>query len=137
MQVKSRKAPRPGTFPFVAAILSVLVGGSIVLTAQARRDFDVAARRYSFTVSGNDRAEIRVDQNDLVRVHFHTEDIPHSFTIEDQAGSHYRIMRRAEPGRPVSFDFRADTPGRFRFSCTLTIDPKCREMTGTIIVDPR
>jgi heme/copper-type cytochrome/quinol oxidase subunit 2 len=137
VQVKPRSMPRRPTFRVVAAILSVLVGGSIVLTAQARRDFDVAARRYSFTVGGSDRAEIRVDQNDLVRVHFHTEDIPHSFTIEDQGASHYRIMRRAEPGKPVSFDFRADTPGRFRFSCTLTIDPKCKEMTGTIIVDPR
>jgi hypothetical protein len=24
----------------------------------------------------------------------------------------------------VSFDFRADTAGRFRFFCSLTIDPK-------------
>jgi heme/copper-type cytochrome/quinol oxidase subunit 2 len=109
----------------------------VVLVAQARRDFDVVARRYTFTVSGSDRAEIHVTQNDLVRVNFSTEDIPHSFTIDDHDDSHYRIMRRAEAGKPVSFEFRADTSGRFRFYCSLTIDPKCKGMQGTLIVDPK
>jgi heme/copper-type cytochrome/quinol oxidase subunit 2 len=121
----------------LAGVLSALVTTGVLLVAQARRDFDVVARRYSFTVSGNDRAEIHVAQNDLVRVTFSTEDIPHSFTIEDHHDSHYRIMRRAEAGKPVSFEFRADAPGRFRFYCSLTIDPKCKGMSGTLIVDPK
>ena len=137
MQVQQHPTTARRTFPLIAAGLAVLLGGSIMLAAQARRDFEVTARRYAFTVGGSDRAEIRVVQNDLVRVHFRTDDIPHSFTIEDHGTSHYRIMRRAEPGKPVSFDFRADTPGRFRFTCTLTIDPRCREMEGTIIVDSK
>jgi heme/copper-type cytochrome/quinol oxidase subunit 2 len=74
-----------------------------------------------------------VRQNDLVRIHFSTEDIPHSFTIEDAP---YRIMRRAEPGKPVTFDFRADQAGRFRFFCNLTLEDGCRDMAGTLIVEP-
>jgi heme/copper-type cytochrome/quinol oxidase subunit 2 len=97
---------------------------------QARRDFTVVARRYAFSVDGRDTTEIRVMQNDLVHITFSTEDIPHSFTIEE-----YRIMRRAEPGRPVSFSFRADMPGRFRFYCNLTADARCREAQGTLIVE--
>jgi heme/copper-type cytochrome/quinol oxidase subunit 2 len=118
-------------------MLGAFVAASAILAAQARRDFDVTSRRYSYTVSGNNQAEIRVSVNDLVHVSFSTEDIPHSFTIEDHDDSHYRIMRRAEAGKPVSFDFRADTPGRFRFYCSLTVDPKCKGMNGTLIVDPK
>jgi heme/copper-type cytochrome/quinol oxidase subunit 2 len=120
----------------VGALLAVVAAG-VVVVAQARRDFDVSARRYSYRVAGSDRPEIRVNQNDLVHITFSTEDIPHSFTIRDSADSHYRIMRRAEPGRPVSFDFRADTPGSFDFFCSLTTDERCKEMHGTLIVAPR
>ena len=125
------------SLPIVAASLVAIVTTGVVLVAQARRDFDVVSRRYSFTVSGNDRAEIHVAQNDLVRINFSTEDIPHSFTIEDHEDSHYRIMRRAEAGKPVSFEFRADVSGRFRFDCSLTTDSKCKGMQGTLIVDPK
>lgn len=121
----------------IGVALAAIVGTSIVIVAQSRRDFDVSARKYSFRVSGSDNAEIRVVQNDLVHVSFTSEDIPHSFTIEDHGDSHYRIMRRAEPGKPVSFDFRADTPGRFRFYCSLTIDDKCKDMQGTLIVEAK
>jgi heme/copper-type cytochrome/quinol oxidase subunit 2 len=113
--------------------LLVAVGWSVALIAQTRRDFDVVARKYSFKVSGTSAPEIHVTQNDLVHINFSTEDIPHSFTIED---SPYRIMKRSEPGKPVSFDFRADQPGRFRFFCNLTADEKCKDMQGTLIVDP-
>jgi heme/copper-type cytochrome/quinol oxidase subunit 2 len=133
----SRRLVASRTLSVLTAILAAVVATGVVLVAQARRDFDVVARRYSFSVSGNDRAEIRVAQNDLVRVNFSTEDIPHSFTIEDHDDSHYRIMRRAEAGKPVSFEFRADATGRFRFYCSLTIDPKCKGMSGTLIVDPK
>jgi heme/copper-type cytochrome/quinol oxidase subunit 2 len=135
--MSARAASARRVLPAIATALLVIVGAAVIVVAQARRDFDIVARKYSFTVSGNERAEMRVAQNDLVHVNFSAEDIPHSFTIEDHDDSHYRIMRRAAPGKPVSFDFRADTPGRFRFYCSLTIDAKCKEMHGTLIVDPK
>ena len=121
----------------VVAVVLVLAVSSVAVFAQARRDFSVTARKYGYTVSDSSTAEIRVHQNDMVTITFSAEDIPHSFTIEDHPDSHYRIMRRAEPGKPVSFDFRADSPGRFRFYCSLTIDEKCKEMQGTLVVDPK
>jgi heme/copper-type cytochrome/quinol oxidase subunit 2 len=120
------------TFVALAVALSAFVGSSVVLLAQSRREFDVTAHKYAFRVSGTDAPEIRVRQNDLVHITFSTEDIPHSFTIEEAP---YRIMKRAEPGKPVSFDFRADHAGRFRFFCNLTVDPKCKDMEGTLIVE--
>jgi hypothetical protein len=108
-----------------------LASAGVVLVAQSRRDFDVSARKYSYRVSGSNAPEIRVQKNDLVHINFSAEDIPHSFTIDDP----YRIMRRAEPGKPVSFDFRADTPGTFDIYCNLSIDSQCaKELRGKLIV---
>jgi len=121
------------TFVAVALALSAVVTSGVLLVAQNRRDFEVVAKNYTFRVSGTNGQEIHVTQNDLVHVTFSSEDIPHSFTIEEAP---YRIMRKAEPGKPVTFDFRADQPGRFVFFCNLTIDPKCKDMRGTLIVDP-
>lgn len=117
------------------ALALALVGVSAVGTvlAQSRRDFTVTARRYNYQVSGNDAAEIRVMQNDLVQITFSAEDVPHSFTIEEAP---YRIMKRAEPGKAVIFTFRADQPGRFRFFCSLTADERCKELQGTLVVEP-
>jgi heme/copper-type cytochrome/quinol oxidase subunit 2 len=120
------------TFALVAAALAVVVTSATALVAQSRRDFDVVASKYAFKVSGTDAPEIHVNQNDLVHINFSTTDIPHSFTIEDAP---YRIMRKAEPGKPVSFDFRADQPGRFAFFCNLSIDSRCKEMRGTLVVE--
>lgn len=121
----------------VAGLFATLVFSSLVLVAQSKREFNVVGRDYAFKVSGTDRPEIRVSENDLVHITFAAEDMAHSFTIEDKDGSHYRIMRRAEPGRPVSFDFRADKAGTFRFFCSLTIDEKCKDMQGSLIVTPK
>jgi heme/copper-type cytochrome/quinol oxidase subunit 2 len=124
-------ASRRGFGRALLALLGASAAGAAHAESQTRRDFTVVARRYAYGVEGSDAAEIRVMQNDLVHVTFSTEDIPHSFTIEEAP---YRIMRRAEPGKSVSFSFRADAPGRFRFFCNLTADERCREMQGTLIV---
>lgn len=107
--------------------------GASDIWTQARRDVNVVAYKYGYKVDGGG-SEIRVQQDDLVRITFSTEDIPHSFTMEDDT---YRFMRRTEPGKPVTFDFRADKPGKFVFQCTLRADDRCKEMQGTLIVEPR
>src|SRR5437868_3725599 len=76
---------------------------------QGKKDFCVSAHKYGFKVD-NVGGDIHVQQDDLVRITFATDDIPHSFTVEDET---YRLMRRAEPGKPVTFEFRADKAGRF------------------------
>jgi cytochrome c oxidase subunit II len=110
----------------IGLALTFAVEGAIVLVAQNRRDISVTARKYNY---GGD--EIRVQKDDLVRVTFSAEDIPHSFTIDA-----YRISKRAEPGKPVSFEFRADKPGTFEIYCNLTIDDQCaQKMKGRLVVD--
>ena len=118
----------------VGLVLVALVSGAVGLVAQNRREFNVSAKKYSFTVSGADNAELRVTQDDLVKVTFTAEDIPHSFTF--LGNNPYRIDRRAEPGKPVVFSFRADTPGTFEIGCSLTLDPRCqREMHAKLVVE--
>ena len=88
------------------------------------RTFTVSAHKYAFSP-----ARIEVRQDDLVRVTFSTDDIPHSFTIDK-----YRIAKRVEPGKPIVFEFRADQPGRFPIYCNLTTDDGCRKMIGELVV---
>jgi heme/copper-type cytochrome/quinol oxidase subunit 2 len=116
--------------------LAAVVFAAVGLVAQNRRDFGVSAKRYSFTVSGTDSSELRVTQDDLVKVTFSAEDIPHSFTV--LGNNPYRIDKRAEPGKPVMFQFRADPVGTFEIGCSLTIDPRCqREMRARLVVESK
>jgi heme/copper-type cytochrome/quinol oxidase subunit 2 len=96
-------------------------------TAPARREFTLTGRRYAFSPD-----RIEVTQDDLVKITLVAEDIPHSFTIDA-----YRIAKRAAPGRPVTFEFRADRPGTFEFYCNLTTDEGCRRMRGELVVAAR
>src|SRR5262249_54359389 len=79
-----------------------------------------------------ERARIEVSQDELVMIEVATEDIAHSFTIDA-----YRIAKRINPGQPVTFEFRADTPGSFPFYCSLQIDEGCKQMRGELVVRPR
>jgi heme/copper-type cytochrome/quinol oxidase subunit 2 len=113
---------------WLAAVLSVGIGAAAALAQETREQkFSVSAHKYDFTP-----ARIEVQQDDLVRVTLTTEDIPHSFTVDK-----YRIAKRVEPGRPVVFEFRADQPGRFPIYCNLSIDERCKEMQGELVVRPR
>ena len=90
----------------------------------AKREFTVDAKKYAFSP-----ARMEVEQGDLVRITLIAGDIPHSFTIDD-----YRIAKRSEPGKPVTFEFLADHAGTFKFYCNLMVDDGCRKMAGELIV---
>ena len=94
---------------------------------QGRREVTVVAKKFAFSPS-----RIEVAANDVVRITLVSEDIPHSFTIDE-----YRIAKRAAPGNPVTFEFRADRAGTFRFYCSLTNDDGCRDMQGQLVVTSR
>ncbi len=108
----------------IAGVLFTLAAG---LAAQSKREFAVHAKRFQFTP-----ARIEVSQDDMVKVTFTADDIPHSFTIDE-----YRIAKRAEPGQAVSFEFRADRPGTHAIYCNLTNDDGCRRMHGELVVRAR
>ena len=117
----------------LGAALILCVASAVGVTAQGKRDFEVSARKFRFTISGTDAQEIRVTQDDPVKITLSAGDVPHSFTLPE-----YRIMKRVEPGRDVTFEFRAEKVGRFEFYCSLTND-NCKErgMVGALIVVAR
>ena len=88
------------------------------------REFTVVGNHYAFAPSN-----LTVNKNDLVKITFTAQDIPHSFTVEG-----YRIMKRAGAGQTVTFEFRADQTGTFTFYCNLSQDEKCKDMKGTLTV---
>ncbi len=88
------------------------------------REFTISGNRYAFSP-----ASLTVNRNDLVKITFTAQDIPHSFTIDE-----YRIVKRAAAGQSVTFEFRADKAATFTFYCNLSQDPKCKDMKGTLTV---
>lgn len=106
---------------------AVCAGRALIAQEQGRHEIAVTARRYEFAPS-----RIEVAANDVVKITLVAEDIPHGFAIDE-----YRISKRAAPGRPVTFEFRADRVGTFPYYCNLTADEGCRRMRGDLVVTPR
>jgi heme/copper-type cytochrome/quinol oxidase subunit 2 len=117
---------------WLAAGLTVAVLAASAAVAQSTREIAVTGRKYTYVVEGASGPEITVRQNDMVSITFSADDIAHSFTISDDL---YRIDKRAQPGKPVTFRFLASKAGQFEFRCVLTIDERCqREMRGRLVV---
>jgi cytochrome c oxidase subunit 2 len=107
----------------------VLLGTPFVRTSLLRaqgsaREFTINGDHFAFSP-----VRIEVQKDDLVKITFSARDIAHSFTIDQ-----YRIAKRAAAGQSVTFEFRADQPGTFRFYCNLTTDDRCRKMEGELVV---
>jgi heme/copper-type cytochrome/quinol oxidase subunit 2 len=113
----------------VCAFLASSLGSEALPQSQgaSERSFVVVASRYTFAP-----VRIEVFQDDLVRMELRTEDIAHSLTIDE-----YRVAKRVGPGQKVTFEFRAERPGTFRFYCDLKAEAGCREMRGELVVRPR
>jgi cytochrome c oxidase subunit 2 len=88
------------------------------------REFSVVGRDYHFSPE-----RIEVQKDDLVKISFRADDMPHSFTND-----RYRILKRANAGQTVTFEFRADEAGTFEFYCNLKLDERCRNMRGQLVV---
>ncbi len=92
--------------------------------APNRREFTVVAKDFRYSP-----ARVEVMQDDLVKLTVRSEDIAHSFTIDE-----YRIVKRVPAGGSTTFEFQADRPGTFPFYCTLTSDPGHKMMHGDLVV---
>ena len=102
----------------------VLALSGIVRSAPQVREVSVRADQFAFSP-----ARIDVQKDEIVKVTFTAVDMPHSFTIDG-----YRISKRAAAGQTVTFEFRADRSGPFRFYCNLTTDDRCKQMHGELSV---
>jgi heme/copper-type cytochrome/quinol oxidase subunit 2 len=116
-------------------LLLLGVGGVLVVTAPAigrllaqeapnRREFTIVAKDFHYSPT-----RIEVTQDDLVKLTIRSEDIPHSFTIDE-----YRISKRVPANGSTTFEFQADRPGTFAFYCGLTGDPGHKMMRGELVV---
>ena len=92
-----------------------------------RRDITLVARDHHFIPD-----KIEATQDDLVRITFTSEARPTSLAIDA-----YRILKRAGADKTIVFEFRVDQAGTFTFYCSLTSDPGCKDMKGTLTVAPK
>jgi heme/copper-type cytochrome/quinol oxidase subunit 2 len=130
--IRRLRTASPASLAIAVGLLAGVTGASVVV-AQSKKDIAVSGRKYVY-LAPDGSSVIQVQQGDLVTITFSVEDIPHSFTVP----KHYRIDRRAEPGKPVRFSFMADQAGDFPIQCVLTIDERCqRDMRGTLRVTPK
>jgi heme/copper-type cytochrome/quinol oxidase subunit 2 len=92
-----------------------------------RRDITIVAHESEFKPN-----RIEVARNDLVRITLKSEKLPRSFAVDA-----YRISKRVSGGGTITFEFHANQPGTFAFYCNLTSVQACRDMKGTLIVNPK
>ena len=95
--------------------------------APSRREVTVTAKDFRFTPD-----RIEAVQDDLVRVTIRSDDIAHSFNIDE-----YRIAKRVPANGSVVVEFRADRLGTFPFYCNLTSEAGHDRMRGQLIVRPK
>ena len=92
--------------------------------APNRRELTIVAKDFHFTPN-----RIEVTQDDLVKLTVRSEDIAHTFTIDE-----YRIVKRVAAGGSTTFEFRADRAGTFPFYCNLTGEAGHQMMHGELVV---
>jgi heme/copper-type cytochrome/quinol oxidase subunit 2 len=112
------------TFAALVVLGTPFVRTSLLRAQASAREFTINGDHFAFSP-----VRIKVQKDDLVKITFSARDIAHSFTIDQ-----YRIAKRAAAGQAVTFEFRADQPGTFRFYCNLTTDDRCRKMEGELVV---
>jgi heme/copper-type cytochrome/quinol oxidase subunit 2 len=119
-------------FALIAAGGAVLAGPFIERCfaqeqAPNRREFTIVAKDFKY-----EPTRIEVTQDDLVKITVRSEDIAHSFTIDE-----YRIAKRVPAGGSTTFEFRVDRAGTFPFYCALTSEPGHKMMHGELVVRPK
>jgi heme/copper-type cytochrome/quinol oxidase subunit 2 len=101
-----------------------VVGPLLAQEAPNRREFTLVAKDFHYSPT-----RIEVTQDDLVKLTIRSEDIAHSFTLDE-----YRISKRVPAGGATTFEFQADRAGTFAFYCGLTGDPGHKMMRGELVV---
>lgn len=115
------------------ALILLGAGGAVLLAwpllaqdqaAPNRREFTIVAKDFQFSPT-----RIEVMKDDLVKLTVRSEDIAHSFTLDE-----YRIAKRIPAGGSTTFEFQTDRPGTFPFYCALTSEAGHRMMRGELVV---
>lgn len=95
--------------------------------AAAAKVFNVTARRFEFVFT----PDLVVDQGDSVTLNLTAADVTHGFALEE-----YMIQGvTVEPGRPVTVNFVAHSPGTFTFFCNFFCGSGHGSMFGRMTVN--
>ena len=116
----------------VAIVAATLPAGLRSAPQRTTAVQDDRRREVALTVTdaGFEPARIDARLNDIVAVTLTAGDTPHGLSIDA-----YRVAKRVEPGKPIRFEFRADTTGTFRFYCSLTgADGRPHDEHGELVV---
>jgi cytochrome c oxidase subunit II len=108
----------------VMLAIAPVVGRLLAQEPPNRREFTIVAKDFQYSPT-----RIEVTQDDLVKLTVRSDDIAHSFTIDE-----YRISKRVPAGGSTTFEFQADRSGTFAFYCALTGDPGHKTMRGQLVV---
>ena len=92
--------------------------------APNRRELTIVVKDFRYSAG-----RIEVMQDDLVKLTVRSEDVAHSFAIDE-----YRIVKRVPAGGSTTFEFQADRAGTFPFYCNLTNEPGHKMERGELIV---
>ena len=92
--------------------------------APNRRELTIVVKDFGYSAG-----RIEVMQDDLVKLTVRSEDVAHSFAIDE-----YRIVKRVPAGGSTTFEFQADRAGTFPFYCNLTSEPGHKMERGELIV---
>jgi len=117
---------------FVALAATSLPAGLLSAGQTSTAPQDDRRREVALKISdaGFEPARIDARLNDIVAITLTADDTPHGLSIDA-----YRIAKRVEPGKPLRFEFRADTTGTFRVYCSLTSsDGRVHDEHGELVV---
>ena len=89
------------------------------------KEFKVVAKNYAFIP-----AEIKVKQNDIVKITITSEDGAHGLAIKE-----YGINLTVKKGEVKKVEFLASKKGIFTFRCSVYCGPGHSGMTGKLIVE--
>ncbi|MEO5819356.1 MAG: cupredoxin domain-containing protein [Vicinamibacteraceae bacterium] len=137
MRVATAGLRRPavvlGLVAGVVAIVATAPGAGLVSAPQGTASTqDDRHREVAVTVTdaGFEPARIDARLNDIVAITLTAGDTPHGFSVDA-----YRVAKRVEPGKPLRFEFRADSVGTFPFYCSLTgADGRPHDERGELVV---
>jgi hypothetical protein len=125
---------RPATgFVVGVALAAAPAAGLLHARQRSTATQDDRRREVTLTVTDAGFAPARIDArlNDIVAITLTAGDTtPHGLAIDA-----YRVAKRVEPGKPLRFEFRADTTGTFPFYCSLTgADGRTHGERGELVV---
>ncbi|MCX5642855.1 MAG: cupredoxin domain-containing protein [Candidatus Omnitrophica bacterium] len=89
------------------------------------KEFKVVSKKYAFVP-----VEIKVKQNNIVKINLTSEDVPHGLAIKE-----YGINVSVKKGEIKKIEFLADKKGTFTFYCSVFCGMGHSKMQGKLIVE--